>query len=554
MKKIISILIIGFILISSAWHVYAYQDEDKDREFLRGRMIDIYDHGENLNDTEIVNDKILSQINPTFVRTWGGDYLDSSKDMIIYDDYVYVCGWCDRNPDDKFVTNVFIAKYDLAGNIMWSKIWDKNKYEMAFSLSINKGFIYIVGFTGDFSRDLDAFLLKYDLDGDLIWEKIWKDTMEDRMADECFVYDDEIIICGTYAKLSNYQTDVFLMKCDLDGNILFETSWGDNELDYGDGLSCHNDFIYITGMSDWDLDNFIGNIILLKYDIEGNLILEKKWSLEDDPSGCALDIFEEKIYITGSTNQGYGNADSSIFLLKCDLNGNINWLEFFNGGDFFESGRNLFISNNFVFISGGIDYDPYSSDVVLLKYDLEGNLLFNKTWGNPGVDDGSESIYIYEDFVYLSGRTTDINTDAMILKCNSDGEPGNNNPDKPDVPNGPNKGKRGETFTFTCSTNDVDDEKVRFLFDWGDGNSTWTDWVDSGVDSTLSNSWETSGNYEVKIRARDEKGGDSEWSDPLSIKITKNKGIHNLFEKLNFCFNNRYSKLFLILKQIGEKI
>ncbi|UCD13587.1 MAG: Zn-dependent exopeptidase M28, partial [Thermoplasmatales archaeon] len=36
-----------------------------------------------------------------------------------------------------------------------------------------------------------------------------------------------------------------------------------------------------------------------------------------------------------------------------------------------------------------------------------------------------------------------------------------------------------------------------------------------------SHSWNTEGNYEIRVKARDENGGESPWSDPLLINILK---------------------------------
>lgn len=93
-------------------------------------------------------------------------------------------------------------------------------------------------------------------------------------------------------------------------------------------------------------------------------------------------------------------------------------------------------------------------------------------------------------------------------------------PNKPDKPDGITSGKRGIEYSFTTSATDPEGDNIYYLFDWGDG--TTTDWLGpykSGEKVNASHSWERRGSYEIRVKAKDEYGGQSEWSDPLEIKI-----------------------------------
>jgi len=99
----------------------------------------------------------------------------------------------------------------------------------------------------------------------------------------------------------------------------------------------------------------------------------------------------------------------------------------------------------------------------------------------------------------------------------------NNIPDKPSI-NGPTSGKKGETLTFIAVTIDADEDKIYYMFDWGDGkNSGWLGPKNTGEEITASHAWLNEDNYIVKVRAKDEHGALSEWSDPLSVSIPRNR-------------------------------
>ena len=70
---------------------------------------------------------------------------------------------------------------------------------------------------------------------------------------------------------------------------------------------------------------------------------------------------------------------------------------------------------------------------------------------------------------------------------------------------------------------DIDEDKVSYFFNWGDNtNSGWTEFVDSGVEVTASHNW-NKGEYMLEVKARDIYGTESDWSNPLSVSMPRNK-------------------------------
>jgi outer membrane protein assembly factor BamB len=93
---------------------------------------------------------------------------------------------------------------------------------------------------------------------------------------------------------------------------------------------------------------------------------------------------------------------------------------------------------------------------------------------------------------------------------------------RPAIPalTGPSKGVQGDTLTFKATTTDPNDDNISFQFDWGDGSGLeWTDYVASGDTITVKHAYDSVGNYEVRVKARDVHGAYSEYSDPLVVEI-----------------------------------
>jgi putative CocE/NonD family hydrolase len=154
---------------------------------------------------------------------------------------------------------------------------------------------------------------------------------------------------------------------------------------------------------------------------------------------------------------------------------------------------------------------------------------------NPNTIDG-----IYQNTGYtIANNNVYIDTDhpscLLLPEYN-----GNFPPNTPSI-FGPAQGVPGESYTFTFSTEDPEDEDVEFFIDWDDGTNT--DWIgphNSGEQIQLNKTWNAKGTYHIRAKARDSLGMESEWGTlkvvmPLttsSVYIRLLHVIQNIFYKI----------------------
>ena len=85
-----------------------------------------------------------------------------------------------------------------------------------------------------------------------------------------------------------------------------------------------------------------------------------------------------------------------------------------------------------------------------------------------------------------------------------------------------------------------------YYFDWGDGtNSGWIGYYQSGEPCIVSHEWSEQGIYEIKVKAKDIYGQESNWSDPLPITMPYSFN-RSLLELLDWLFQ-RFSHGFPLL-------
>lgn len=102
----------------------------------------------------------------------------------------------------------------------------------------------------------------------------------------------------------------------------------------------------------------------------------------------------------------------------------------------------------------------------------------------------------------------------------------NNPPATPSVPSGPGSGYGGTSYSYSTSSTDPDGDDIKYTFDWGDGTSSETTLVGSGMSTSASHSWKRIGTYYVRARAVDSKGTSSGWSSSLIVRISST-GLNN---------------------------
>jgi hypothetical protein len=163
-------------------------------------------------------------------------------------------------------------------------------------------------------------------------------------------------------------------------------------------------------------------------------------------------------------------------------------------------------------------YDPENDGTFVSE-----SLGVHEHW-NESVD-----IFSSDRYLGLSGNGIDLVTI---------GEGANLAPIKPDKPQGPSLGVPETEYTFISKSTDPEGDQIFYKFSWGDGtDSGWLGPYASGEEIFDTHQWTSKGNYEVKVKAKDEHEKESTWSNPLSVTMPRDRVlikpvIYRLFEKL----------------------
>ncbi len=380
-------------------------------------------------------------------------------------------------------SDMFISKTDPSGNSSWAQSAGTTWLNTGKGVVTDaNGNTYVTGtfqsptitfgsytFTVTSMTGGDVFLVKYDSSGNVIWAKAAGGTGDDLGWGICTDANGNAIITGYFNSAtitfgsttltSSGSRDLFIVKYDASGNVLWAKSAGGNSQDQG--LSVCADAggnIFVTGyfqsnsitFGSTTLTNAGGannDFFIAKYDASGNVLWAKSaggssadggFGVYADAGGnvFATGTFDSPLITFGSTTLTNSGTNGDFFIVKYSPSSNVLWAKSAGGtnddggeGIITDTGGNAYVTGGFrsptlTFGSNTLtntDNTGNTYDVFVVKYDPAGNVLWVKSAGGNKWDvawgisiDGSGNVYITGDFFSVSssfGSNTLTNTD-----------------------------------------------------------------------------------------------------------------------------------------------
>ena len=275
-----------------------------------------------------------------FYQTYGIRRTDSSFDFCQTPDQALII--CGRTANSQN-RNVFTLKVDFDGKEIWKKIYDQGE---AYSIKkINNNNYVVTGIQSTrFEGDIiyNPYLLKIDMNGDTLWTKIIHRNVDIRTIDCAVTEQNEIYLLCTYHIAYNPE-DAFIIKLDSTGNILWEHLYERQGDDRCSGLIQINDnLFFVIGSSHSDkADRYDYDIQIFMIDENGEQIFLKEIGSEYEVFGYkAIKSIDGNIIISGYVDYGFPHHKKQLIIMKYDINGNPIWskkYEMFESYSFVES-------------------------------------------------------------------------------------------------------------------------------------------------------------------------------------------------------------------------
>lgn len=329
--------------------------------------------------------------------------------------------------------DIFLHQYNTDGSQNWAEEVVSNQYtDQAYFLTITDSVAYIGGRTCRKPVGItscDALIAKTDANaGSPITETSWDQGFGYEEVDGIVPQQSGMLVSGwTYGE--NTGMDLFLQKYDHDFNLQWTETWSSPGIrdDHQDGhIVVDDSHVFMAGLYDGSPGlGWNGKSLIMKVEKNSGALVDSTtfgrqdtWVNAENALGMASD--GEFLYVTGYTTPNTNNWD--IFVAKYDKSLNRIWYTTWGGEDT-ESARSLVIDNSGqIYVAGTtVSYGEGGFEVVLLKIDPSGTVLWHRTWGGTK-DDNAFDIQLNNGFVYITGRTNSFHpngkNEAFLIKEN----------------------------------------------------------------------------------------------------------------------------------------
>jgi outer membrane protein assembly factor BamB len=277
------------------------------------------------------------------------------------------------------------------------------------------------------STDIDVCLFKTDSAGTLQWARNFGDSGNDYGSVGVADATGYMIVGCT--EVPGRSGDMFIVRTDLLGHIQWKKTYGGIGNEYGGIIHRTHDGNYVitgntTSFSSGDYDGF-----LMKTDGNGNVLWFKTYARIPEQTDLCNDVLEESdgsFIMTGAT---YESGDHDMMLVKTDSTGNLIWSKKYNL-PYQEMGNRIVKASNgdyFIVAESG----PTTTDraAVLYRVDPAGNPIWTKTYRSPASGrtfNSARGVAALSDGSIViggkwAGSGMDNNSSGFILKADSSG-------------------------------------------------------------------------------------------------------------------------------------
>jgi len=306
-----------------------------------------------------------------------------------------------------------IWKFDFLGNLVWEIPFGNstmllNDNSSPKLLNTSDGFIV---FSSEFggTTSTDGSITKFDLNGNIIWSKKFLNDHSELTNDIC-VYgticsDGYAFILKSYHS-SSIENEYFILKTDFYGAEIWRKNvtnlsmgtlniTGNNNVVYSIASTKENNLFALFCSEDNDSKSH--RIYIVKYDSNGiiynvNYILDER---DIDPYKLVINEGNE-MFLMGLDNSDFGtNTNLELFISKINIIGSLEWEARFGYKNSNELWSGGILTNDGGLLVGGSKFrtsQPFGYDHFLVKTDCEGNTIWDEVVCNS---DDFEPVILY---------------------------------------------------------------------------------------------------------------------------------------------------------------
>jgi hypothetical protein len=306
--------------------------------------------------------------------------------------------------------DVLLLKTDVYGNKVWDKTFGGASFDAGWWVQLTDDGGYIItGVTESQGAGKgDLWLIKTDFSGEFLWDKTFGGIGYEEAESVLQTTDGGFILVGLTESTSSGDQDLLLIKTDNDGNKLWDKTYGGDKDDSGFSLKETDDGEYLIVGRTKSFGAGNEDLWLIKTDSSGNLLWDKTFGGCKNDGGSRIQKTNDDGYIIVGYTESFGAGSVDFWLIKTDRDGNKLWDTTIGGRDFDVGYAVQQTTDNGYIVTGWTYSSETNADVWLVKMAAFENQRPNKPAKPSGPSKGKpETEYTF------TTSTTDPNGDQV---------------------------------------------------------------------------------------------------------------------------------------------
>jgi len=328
--------------------------------------------------------------------------------------------------------DAFLIKTDSIGSIQWSKTFGGtgNDYGSSVQQTSDSGYI-ITGITNNFGAGFqDVYLIRTDVNGNMLWSKAYGGAGTDGGNSVQQTDDGGYIITGVTNSFGAGNYDVYLIRTDVSGDMLWTKTYGGAGSEEGYSVQRTSDGGYIIAGYTSSFGAGNNDVYLIKTDSIGTTQWTKTFGGIDDDEGTSVQQTSDGGYFITGNARSFGPGFGEMYSIRTDAMGNMQWSKTFvvTGGAGSDGYSGQLTSDGGSIITGRKWPTSGFAEGYLIKIDAMGNMQWSKTFGTTGAGDVGYSVQQTSDGGYIiAGLTSSFGAssgDVYLIKTDGNGTSG----------------------------------------------------------------------------------------------------------------------------------
>jgi len=358
-------------------------------------------------------------------KTYGGLYLDEAISIQPAADGGFLAAGYSYNSSTSG-SDIYLIKTDSNGELIWQKAYGGSGDDWANCIqpTTDGGYIIAGGSDEPDVEENDVYLIKIDAQGQLLWQRTYGGSGSEEANHIIQTSDGGYFMIGWTNSYGAGQDDIYVLRVDSIGDSLWAKTFGGIFYDKGFSAVETSDGGFLTASGLGYFGYYPIDTYLIRLDANGDTL----WTSSvggsySDACSSIIKSFDSGYLLAGWT-MSFGAGQHDVFVINIDSLGQMLWYKAY-GGAYSDVGRSINPTSDGGSIVTGYttSFGAGSHDLYIIRNDYKGDTLWTRTFGGESSDYGWSAIQSADGGFVAAGWTNSFGAgskDFLLVKFQSE--------------------------------------------------------------------------------------------------------------------------------------